>query len=131
MTVEVVFERGSLRPASAKNATVTGHIRLEVGESVFPHRDWIDFPCVVLGWWILLIRSREDGQLLFMDGPHSVEIEWTPADDCTLRYLLNGVAHVAQVEGAQLDEALNSAAEALVAYCQANDLDSAGLDRLV
>jgi hypothetical protein len=59
---------------------LTFRIFWEHNGSYYPMEDWVDFGCIIIGWWVSsLIRfqrgsSRES--FTFMDGPYSIDAQF-------------------------------------------------------
>ncbi len=45
----------------------------------YPTKNWVDFGCIVLGWWvstiIKLLRGDDEGNFAFMDGPYAIAVK--------------------------------------------------------
>jgi hypothetical protein len=43
---------------------------------VYPRKDWIDFGCIIIGWWVTTVvkflRGHDEGSFSFMDGPYAL-----------------------------------------------------------
>ena len=65
--------------AFVRRRLVSGPIWLEVGGVSFPSFEWVDFPVLILGFWLTNIRSLTLGQsnmceCPFMDGPYQFNL---------------------------------------------------------
>lgn len=49
-------------------------------EISYPSKDWEDFGCVVIGWWvstvIQFLAGENEGEFSFMDGPYSISAKY-------------------------------------------------------
>ena len=64
---------------------VFGNVYFEGKECVFPDKDWNDFIIIIVNWWSLALKKLlKNGtlseELLFMDGPFSVKINYLEED---------------------------------------------------
>ena len=70
------------------NKNIICQLYIKVGQFIFPDEGWSDFIIVILSWWIEELynlkqsKSNKKCELLFMDGPESIECE--KIDDNTL-----------------------------------------------
>lgn len=75
MAFRIVLDGGSLQFG---NQTY-GRIWVELDGAAFPDDEWIDFPVVIVGWWLQNIRTLILGNVSecrcrFMDGPYYFEV---------------------------------------------------------
>lgn len=58
------------------SGNISAPIFLRLHERAFPEEGWIDFPIVILSWWLSSIESFEDPiELAFMDGPFAIRLK--------------------------------------------------------
>lgn len=62
------FERGG-------SGSIFGNVRVVCGDVDFPGKTWPDFAVVILGWWVVALRSNDRHmELRFMDGPYFLRV---------------------------------------------------------
>lgn len=71
-----------------------GNINFRFDDFYFPSNDWNDFIFVILNWWIQSLRNLLSNdvvkeELLFMDGPFLVKINYLKDDIFTLFFVKN------------------------------------------
>ena len=135
--MDVVVEPHSFR--ITKSGTVVGPIWLhskEDSELVFPEAGWIDFPVVILGWWLreiegLLRASSIEATCSFMDGPFEFILKKSgELRLCERR--ASGTIDVGTLRVSVEDfcQSLNVAASSVVAECEARGWSGVDIDYL-
>ena len=114
------FKRGS-------TGLVVGSIWLELDATLFPSNRWIDFPVVILGWWLQAIQAmsgggKKRGECLFMDGPYWFVIEEIDPKSWIIqcferRIRANEVLHSLMVDPAVVVQETRSAANSVIRTC--------------
>ena len=106
----------------------------------FPEPGWVDFPVVILGWWLaevhaLAAGSTTEATCSFRDGPFELRI--TPAQrtlwrvQCLGRYLDGDVPIADFVAPAgEVRETVRAAATAALAECERRGWTNADVDTL-
>lgn len=55
---------------SSQSGGLTGEVYFDFSGNHFPEEGWIDFPVVIIGWWLEALHSASDTyEFHFMDGP--------------------------------------------------------------
>lgn len=76
MRLVLDFDDETLRRYDARGAPLLFYVAVEHDGVYFPDRQWLDFGCVVLGWWTMailrLLEGSEEEDLCFMDGPYTL-----------------------------------------------------------
>ncbi len=76
MNIVLGFDEETLRRYEGRNSPLLFSIVLEDDGQVFPEDGWLDFGCVILGWWIGAVLRMSAGtseeELAFMDGPFTL-----------------------------------------------------------
>jgi len=85
--------KSNLNSISKEGGNVFGIIYFQHESMIFPEKNWNDFIVIILNWWsdaLLKLIGNESisAELLFMDGPFSVKVNYL--DDKTLKlYFIN------------------------------------------
>ncbi len=61
------------------NRLITGQIWFDVEKEAFPDNRWVDFPVIILGWWLenlkpLVFAKETLCECRFMDGPYLFKV---------------------------------------------------------
>lgn len=68
--------------------SITGGLFFVFEGQYFPAEEWIDFPVVILGWWLGALADVLDGdsecKFGFMDGPYQIDIKRQGNNMCVL-----------------------------------------------
>ena len=115
--------------------SITGEIWLNVGDIEVPEPHWLDFPVVVLGWWlehlIDLHRGALERDLLFMDGPFLLRVNASNTYPWELRaYGREQLLVRAEVTDSELASALLMAANVALTRCGHEGWADPDVDRL-
>jgi hypothetical protein len=126
----------------SRSGSITGPIWLRHGgrdehASDFPEVNWIDFPVVILGWWLERLDALGNGgtECSFMDGP----FEFTVSDlgnalarVCCFERRIRERVPVAdfQTHVSLLRASLRSAAESALAECDRREWSGSDVERL-
>jgi hypothetical protein len=71
-----------------RTKSITGEIFFQSGDFCFPEDGWNDFVAIILGFWLRTVKnSRNDFELLFMDGPFKIKAEKTNENEISLLFL--------------------------------------------
>lgn len=107
-----------------KTGNVTGVIFLEWRGASFPEQGWLDFPVILLGWWMdawlqLEVPTRREVQWVFMEGPYAARLTKvaSPASDAALR-------------SSQVFTSLLEAGERVIAHCDEHKMITRDLEVL-
>lgn len=135
--MDVIVEHQSLTHTSS--GSVTGKIWLRSNHEPrieFPEAGWIDFPVVVLGWWLaqveaLLRRASVEAHCSFMDGPFEFRID----DKGQIRLMERTTLGTREIAASQVAlqefwQQLNVAASRLVAVCAQRGWSDADIENL-
>jgi hypothetical protein len=125
--VHAVISLDVTRTGRSPAGLVWTGVCLRVGDLAFPDARWTDFAVVVLGWWVrvllALIRGAKDRQeVMFMEGPFSVEVQVTSNITWQVTCIERGPrrltrAHAAIESRSLLDSAVQ-AGEGLLELCR-------------
>lgn len=84
MRIELIVVPDSFR----RTKSITGEIYFQIGDFFFPEEGWNDFVAIILSWWLHAIRnSKNDFELLFMDGPLKIKAEKTKENEIFLVFM--------------------------------------------
>lgn len=123
----------------SEKGSITGSIWLKMDDTAFPEQGWNDFIVVVLGWWTneaaaLIAGTKRRGELVFMDGPFSVEVSaegerWKV--ECNRRRR-NGktLEHRATIGVSDVAAALVRAADTVLGRCEKGQWTSPDIEEL-
>jgi hypothetical protein len=82
----------------------------------YPEKNWTDFACVIIGWWVSTVVKIMDGEdkvnFAFMDGPYSIEARYN-REARELEMMPRGIFSVKKVGIRELIEALSQAVDAV------------------
>ena len=88
MHIDISFNDELLQRYAARQAPLLFSISIADANSHYPEEAWMDFGCVILGWWITaclnLINGSKEETMRFMDGPYAL-IALVRASTLTLR----------------------------------------------
>ncbi|MBO0799983.1 MAG: hypothetical protein J2P31_14275 [Blastocatellia bacterium] len=110
-----------------KRRQVTGPIWLEIDSKYFPDEGWTDFPVIILGWWLVNLKSlitaqATNSECLFMDGPYKFEVIARTKEILNVAFIrddLDGKKRLleAEVDAKVLISELLSVADAVIDFC--------------
>lgn len=114
-----------------KRRLVSGPIWLNVNSQSFPGSGWLDFPVVVLGFWLtnlqpLVLGSLQECGCLFMDGPYAFDVKVVAHNEWALNFVertANGKCSLLTVtlEASVVLSQIRTAAHAVVNLCRKRD----------
>lgn len=124
--------------SSVKRRLVSGPIWLETGSESFPGRGWIDFPVVILGFWLtnlqpLLELRAKSTQLHFMDGPYSCNVEASSPDHWMMTFVqrnAQGALFTSAIEASIVVEQVIAAADVVARFCRQHQWIDSDLEAL-
>lgn len=93
--IEVLVDSKQLRRSTS--GSITGPIFLRGPTGAFPEEGWLDFPVVILCWWIEGLREIESGESRsfegsFMDGPFEFVVQSKTGLTCSVSWGQRGKA---------------------------------------
>jgi hypothetical protein len=135
-TVEV--DAGSINRTGDYNLVVGG-IWLRADRGDFPETGWVDFPVVVLGWWVeaasRLRAGASDREVIdFMEGPYHVEVSSATSSAWRLATITGSRARqpvdFVYVDSTRLVDSVREGSSRLIGICRQRGWESADTARL-
>jgi hypothetical protein len=118
MQIRVGFDDEILGRYGSRGSSLLFQIAFENDGIQFPHEGWVDFGCVVLGWWMTAIFRLAEGsheeELCFMDGPYTL-MAYRRDSELMLR-ASEGPAFEAKTSLAELRKEVSAAANAVLRH---------------
>jgi hypothetical protein len=99
-TVFVDSKSPSFQQQLSAGGNILCNFYIRLGRDPFPADPWLDFPVIVLTWWLLglvkLLKAEEPVENDFMNGPYSFMTE-LKGDEVIITRCKRGVVEVAQI----------------------------------